>query len=578
MPSSLPRPRRAARLLAVALLALTAILLVEPPSLRSFFPYYAMRFELGLPDFVDMAGDSAYLPGRERLFIIFSKSQPEDGSALGAFDLAQGKYLGAWHGRRLARLSLNPDGSRLYAYDSDEQIMVQFNPLTLAVERQFPLDCPPDTDYCPANSFVAGPGNRLYWAHWLTSALLVSDGDTGELLATVPLEEGDRISALAAHGNALFLAEHTDNNFNARFRRYDISQPVPVQQRETPLSVLVGDLRVAPDGSFLLSGAFRFDAATLALDHTYEAESPWGFDAFGISPDSSSVVLRQWDSGEHEWRLDAYDVATGAIIRSATFPQYWSSYGAELYVLRHDGVAVILDHQLFGLDAHDHIVGLPVALSGFCGSPLRDDFSDPSSGWPIADRGRVIYRYDRDQYSIFQREEGNWSAVSRGDLLTTGRKIEIRTWLPAHEGISGLVFGLNGDWTQFFTFEVLPHLRAWAVLRYDNGWHVWDIQQGAYVNPVGQSNVLAIEAVTPEQAQFRVNGTVVMTLPAIPDGYVGLSGGSLEPVEDVPYVPVDIRFDDYLFANRACPIDGRTQPAPTAHFTRPSFDTLLSDE
>jgi len=579
MPSLPPRAgRAAARMLAALLLALTAILAVKPPPLQSFFPRYFLRYSLSYPDFADLPYQSVYLAQHERLFVLVSEESPEGGSAVLAFNVRQGQYVGAWRGPQLSRLALSADGRRLYASLSGVPTILQLNPLSLAVERQIALTCPPDLEECAAHYIAAGPGNRLYWHLHLGNALFVSDGDTGELLATVPLEAGDPIGGMAVRGDTLFLAEWLDHNEDPRFRRYDVSRPVPAPQFDAPLAVYVGEFSVAPDGSFLLAGVNRFDAESLELVHTYEPRTIWGIEATAIAADSASVILLEWDYSNYRSHLDAYDVPSNTIIRASTFPQGSFSYKYQLHSLSADRAVVVNDYQVLVFDAHDQIVGLPVALSGFCGSPQRDDFSDPASGWPIGDNGATVYRYDRDQYSILQRVEGRYSAVTRGDFSSHGRKIEARTWLPSGQGISGLVFGLNEDWTQFFTFEAIPHLRAWAVFRYDHGWDLWGIQQGDYVNPVGQSNTLSIQAVSPERTEFKVNGTVVFTLLGIPDGRVGLSGGSLEPVEDVPYTPVDIRFDDYLFAGSGCPVDGRAQPAQSRLLPRPPLGTLLDDE
>ena len=580
MPSLPPRAgRAAARSLAALLLALTALLAVKPPALQSFFPRYFLRYSLSFPDFVDLPYHTVYLAERERLFVLVSEESPPGESAVLAYDVRQGQYIGAWRGPQLSRLALSPDGRRLYASRSGVPTILQLNPLSLAVERELPLTCPPDLAECAAHYIAAGPGNRLYWHLHNGNALFVSDGDTGELLATVPLEDDHPIGGVAVRGNTLFLAEWLEHNDNPRFRRYDVSQPAPTPQFDAPLAVYVGEFSVAPDGSFLLAGNHRFDAGTLELVHTYPPRTVWGIEASAIAADSASVVLLEWQ-GHPNYRgyLDAYGVPANTIIRASTYPQISFSYKYHLHSLSGDRAVVVNDYQVLVFDAHDHIVGLPVALSGFCGSPQRDDFSDPASGWPIGDNGATLYRYDRDQYSILQRQEGRYSIVTRGDFSSHGRKIQARTWLPSGQGISGLVFGLNDDWTQFFTFEAIPHLRAWAVFRYDHGWDLWGIQSGDYVNPVGQSNTLTIQAVTPERTEFRVNDTVVFTLPGIPDGRVGLSGGSLEPVEDVPYTPVDVRFDDYLFAGSGCPVDGRAQPAQSRLISRPPLETLLGGE
>ncbi len=180
-------------------------------------------------------------------------------------------------------------------------------------------------------------------------------------------------------------------------------------------------------------------------------------------------------------------------------------------------------------------------MANYCGGPFIDTFDDPATGWPQADLGPVAYRYDNGNYSILQRESDRWSAVSRGDVWNNWERAGVRTWVPAGDGMSGLVFGLNADWSEFYTLEIIPSDRRWVVLAYHTatGWELKATGHGAG-GPNESTSLLLIQ---PEDGSLAilVNDRLVFGLPTAPIGRIGLSGGSFDD-------PVDLRFDDYIIA------------------------------
>jgi hypothetical protein len=143
------------------------------------------------------------------------------------------------------------------------------------------------------------------------------------------------------------------------------------------------------------------------------------------------------------------------------------------------------------------------------------------------------------------------------------------------EGNSGLVFGIQPGWTEFYTFEVFPALQLWAIFHYTTaaGWEVVDFAEWGLLNPVGVGNTLSITGFSPNDEQyslFRINDVQVTYLPNV-DGLVGLSAGSLDE-------PFEARYDDYFFAGRNCPHPlraGDTTFAPP--ISRPPVETLLPE-
>jgi hypothetical protein len=238
-------------------------------------------------------------------------------------------------------------------------------------------------------------------------------------------------------------------------------------------------------------------------------------------------------------------------------------------------LAAIFDNRVVILSPSTHAVGLPMTFGTYCAGGLFTDlFNDRASGWPAGDTGRVAFGYDRNQYFIRQRESDSWSAVSRGDVWIEGRKLEVRTWQPAREGISGLVFGIRGDWRSFMTFEVIPELRRWVIFRFDRetGWKLLGSSWSSLIQPVGSSNTLSIEQINGRQVVLAINDQPYLVLNEMPDGRVGLSAGSFE-------ADVDTRFDDYVFSGQNCPLNTRQEVwAPAPVLSRPPLSTFGIDE
>lgn len=454
-------------------------------------------------------------------------------------------------------MALSPDGQRLYVLESTENEaregrIAVFNTTTLTVVDTFLFTCPDEMLYddCQGSFAAVGPDNRLYIALSGSAIIDIHDTTTGDrLLRFTHPDSGP--AAFAIHGATLYTITTNINTLNSVVRRFDISALTPVAGPSRELAGYnYASLQVAPDGSFLILHEDVRDAITLQLDadslntiHNYDVAGDAYYGKVIISSDSSEVVMR-WgyppDGVRHS--IEAHDTVSGALVRIGyplDDPDYY--YESGFLPLPNNRVAHLFTNSILILQPNDYIAAAPVVLSGFCGGPFVDTFSDPNSGWPVADLGPVAYRYDRDQYSILQRENNRWSAVSRGDVWNNWQGVGIRTWVPAGQGMSGLVFGLNSDWSQFYTLEVIPHLNRWVVFYYSDatGWEL--PATGLGTNGIDQSNSLVLNLSEDGTLALLVNDRPVYALPSPPPDRVGLSGGSFESGGEI-----DLRFDDYM--------------------------------
>jgi uncharacterized repeat protein (TIGR01451 family) len=203
-------------------------------------------------------------------------------------------------------------------------------------------------------------------------------------------------------------------------------------------------------------------------------------------------------------------------------------------------------------------VYLPALTHRYCAAPFYDDFSNPGSGWPVADNGSVIYRYLDGEYNIYHRNSNRWTAVTRGDNWKDTQLVQIDGRVAANDGLWGLVFGIDADWSSFYTFEILPSEQRWFLLRYTNadGWQMLSNGQASVINPGQASNRLKIQTfdeVSLSGVRLWINHNYVAALYSYTDisGRVGVTAGSFSP-------DVDVRFDDYYFAAQDCPLPTAT--------------------
>ena len=218
---------------------------------------------------------------------------------------------------------------------------------------------------------------------------------------------------------------------------------------------------------------------------------------------------------------------------------------------------------------------LPTIFNNYCAAPFFDDFSG-DYGWPTGDTGKILYRYYNNEYNIFHREKENWFGVTRGDRWESDKMVQAQGRTPSGESVWGLIFGLNDDWTDFYTFEIFPNQRTWYIFHFTSasGWSLVQNNGNSAVQPGTAINTIRIERNAANgNMQFYINGSYMTSL-AEKDGRVGLSGASLAD-------NTDIRYDDYHFILDECPNDDPyTRPEPPAAgsitLDRPAIDSLPS--
>lgn len=217
------------------------------------------------------------------------------------------------------------------------------------------------------------------------------------------------------------------------------------------------------------------------------------------------------------------------------------------------------------------LVHLPATLNTYCFAPFIDDFSNPLSGWPNVDTGNIVYGYINGQYQIFHRLAYRWGGVTAGSYWSNGELAQVRGRIVQNSGSWGLIFGLNENWTDFYSFEIFPSSQEYYLFHYTSSTG-WSIERSGFSTGISTSgfNTMAIHADPSSGIQLQINNYPYAYYPEVP-GRVGLSGSSLA-------ANTDIRFDNYLFAAENCPVSALTEIAPDSYeslmLNRPPLTSL----
>ena len=192
---------------------------------------------------------------------------------------------------------------------------------------------------------------------------------------------------------------------------------------------------------------------------------------------------------------------------------------------------------------------LPAVFGDYCAGYTRDEFDDPTSGWPQFDDGQAAGRYLTPEYALQLRPANLWYGVSRGDFWDRGQKLQFKARVLSGDGYWGFVYGLNDDWTDFYTFELYGRRdgpSSYFVQHYTDG--QWQpVDRYDYFQPLEPRafHVLALEYRSPDLYVVTLDDAGIYQI-AAPPGRVGLSLGSFKP-------DFEVRYAEYVFSGRNCP-------------------------
>ncbi len=179
-----------------------------------------------------------------------------------------------------------------------------------------------------------------------------------------------------------------------------------------------------------------------------------------------------------------------------------------------------------------------------CGPSYFDNFSDPSSGWPISESQHGIMAYVNGEYHILVKDAG-WLVFANKDVGVNDYKVEVDTRPAAYiEGATGIIFGRTND--GFYLYEISDgYFSLW---RYDPsgwaqliGWQPSDAIAGRYA-----TNHIAVVRKQSE-IELYANGTLIAQ--TNDSTYLGSGVGMVSEAFVANY---DGHFDNFAVTTGVC--------------------------
>jgi hypothetical protein len=193
-------------------------------------------------------------------------------------------------------------------------------------------------------------------------------------------------------------------------------------------------------------------------------------------------------------------------------------------------------------------VYLPLVTRKAC-QPYFDDFSDPSSGWPIFEDETRKLDYVNGEYNILVKDTQSWAGASpdfQASEYYVG--VDVRS-ISGVIGSHGIIFGLADDWISFYTFEIDPegYYTVWEYSE-NGGWKNLIVAFSPYINQSVELNQLKVKQAG-NSIEFYANGNLLTSPNSKINtgmGYLGLIVTSFEEGN------VEARFDNFYVHPIVC--------------------------
>lgn len=95
-----------------------------------------------------------------------------------------------------------------------------------------------------------------------------------------------------------------------------------------------------------------------------------------------------------------------------------------------------------------------------------DDFSNPNSGWPIGEDAHVATAYLNDEYRMVTKDAGYLYLLQAPTVARETYTVSVDARWAEDEGAGyGLVFGMDADIDNFYTFLISPEFNQYWFMR-----------------------------------------------------------------------------------------------------------------
>jgi len=146
-------------------------------------------------------------------------------------------------------------------------------------------------------------------------------------------------------------------------------------------------------------------------------------------------------------------------------------------------------------------------------SDFFDDFSDPSSGWYIGEDSEGRAEYLNGEYSVLLKPADYFWVLGAPTCDQVNYSVEVEARWAGDSGASyGLIFGIQGDYEQFYSFDVNTDYQDFALYLYGpGGWtEIAPVTYSSAIHPGAETNHLKATR-SGDAITLEVNGTVLGT-------------------------------------------------------------------
>lgn len=191
---------------------------------------------------------------------------------------------------------------------------------------------------------------------------------------------------------------------------------------------------------------------------------------------------------------------------------------------------------------------LPIINNRYC-PDFEDDFSYPFSGWPVGEDSFVLYEYLNDEYRVLNKKPGFFFFFDSPSCARENYTVEVDARWAGTPGQSyGIVFGILGDFEEYYIFDVNSDFKLYRLLRHDSGGTTTIAPTGDAPSMNGGTGSNHLEVIrNGSDITLTINGAELGTWSDSAISGLTRAGVLTSPYDKGPLG--DARFDNFRMAN-----------------------------
>jgi uncharacterized repeat protein (TIGR01451 family) len=299
------------------------------------------------------------------------------------------------------------------------------------------------------NGIATVTGNTITWAGDVLSNTAASISFAGRII-TSTLALGQIITNVAEIGWQGYVETDTES-FETVDRLFQMDKQV--QGTFSPSGQVTYTITLAPEG-----GAEDIPSViltdTLPIELTYKPDSLTATN--GVATSTANTI---------NWFGDVLSVTPTVISFSALISPTAGGQITNTVTSIWEG---ILQTASASLNSIAHVY-LPITSRNYC-PDLFDTFGNAASSWPIGEDDLVRYGYLNGEYQVFSKSDQYLYLFRAPGCTRQNYTVEMDArWEGAPGSSYGLIFGLNGDFREYYLFDMNTDFQLFRLLRIDPG-------------------------------------------------------------------------------------------------------------